>query len=159
MPSHSAAPLADVPLEDCPIARAVDVIGDRWTLLILRSAFHGVRRFGDFQRDLEASRSVLADRLGKAVAAGLLRRVPYSEPGQRPREEYALTRKGVSLLPALVALMEWGGAHAPSSTGSVRLTAGPDGEPVHVAFVTSSGREVTDYRDLKADWRSTRAQD
>lgn len=90
----------------CSIAGTLDIIGDRWTLLILRDAFRGVRRFEEIQRDLGIARNILTDRLQKLVAAGILERRPYQ---QRPnRYEYRLTPRGVDLSPALVALMRWG---------------------------------------------------
>jgi len=93
-------------LHDCSIAASLSFVGDRWTLLILRDAFRGVRRFGDFCADLGIARNILTDRLEKLVDAGILVRVPYQE---RPlRHEYRLTDKGRDLSPALVALMRWG---------------------------------------------------
>ncbi|HEY8482479.1 MAG TPA: helix-turn-helix domain-containing protein [Spirillospora sp.] len=92
--------------QNCSIARALEVVGDRWTLLVIRSAFEGVRRFDDFQDALGVARNVLADRLGRLCAEGLMRRVPYQE---RPeRFEYRLTRKGVELWPAMMTLLMWG---------------------------------------------------
>lgn len=90
----------------CSIAGTLDVIGDRWTLLILRDAFRGVRRFEEIQRDLGIARNILTDRLQKLVEAEILERRPYQE---RPvRYEYRLTPRGIDLSPALVALMRWG---------------------------------------------------
>jgi len=90
----------------CSIARTLDVIGDRWTLLILRDAFKCVRRFDDLQRDLGIARNILTDRLQKLVDRGVLSKTPYQA---RPvRYEYRLTPKGRDLSPALVALMHWG---------------------------------------------------
>jgi len=92
--------------EACSIARALEIIGDRWTILILRDAFRGIRRFDEMRRDLDIARPVLADRLRKLVDHGILRKVPYqSNP---PRFEYRLTAMGRELSPALVALMHWG---------------------------------------------------
>ena len=102
--------------------RDAGFVGDRWSLLILRDAFRGVRRFADLRDDLGIARNILADRLDKLVDAGILDRVPYQE---RPvRHEYRLTAKGRDLSPALVALMRWGdrwasegdAAHRSSST-------------------------------------------
>lgn len=91
---------------DCSIARALGVMGDRWTILILRDAFRGIRRFDDFRRDLDIARPVLADRLRKLVDAGVMTRRQYQD---RPaRFEYRLTPMGMELSPALVALMRWG---------------------------------------------------
>ena len=152
MPEPDPAILPAIPRADCSICRAVDVVGDRWLLLVLREAFRGVRRFDAFQDALGASRSVLAARLARAVEIGVLRRVPYAEPGQRPRHEYRLTRKGVELLPALLALMEWGDRHLRDADPPVQITAGDAREPVRMALVTASGREVTDIRELRAEW-------
>jgi DNA-binding HxlR family transcriptional regulator len=88
------------------IAATLAFVGDRWSLLILRDAFRGVRRFADLCDDLGIARNILADRLDKLVDAGILERVPYQE---RPlRHEYRLTAKGRDLSPALIALMRWG---------------------------------------------------
>lgn len=94
---------------DCSIQRALDIIGDRWTILILRDAFRGIRRFEEFRADLGIAKPVLSDRLGRLVDGGVLERVPYSE--HPPRHEYRLTPMGVELSPALVALMRWGDRH------------------------------------------------
>ncbi len=91
---------------DCSIQRTLDVIGDRWTLLILRDVFRGVRRFSRIQADLGIAKNLLADRLSALVEAGVVDRVPYQD---RPvRHEYCLTARGRALSPALVALMRWG---------------------------------------------------
>jgi DNA-binding HxlR family transcriptional regulator len=92
--------------QTCTIARALEVVGERWTLLILRDAFLGVRRFDDFQARLEISRTVLTRRLSDLVEVGLLRREPYQ---QRPvRYDYLLTERALELWPALVGLAQWG---------------------------------------------------
>ncbi len=92
--------------DTCSIQRTLDVIGDRWTLLILRDIFRGVRRFSLIQADLGIARNLLTDRLNKLVASDVVERIPYQD---RPvRNEYCLTAKGRSLSPALVALMHWG---------------------------------------------------
>jgi DNA-binding HxlR family transcriptional regulator len=95
--------------EDCSIASTLEVIGDRWTLLVLREVFMRNRRFEDIQRRLGIARNVLTDRLGRLVDDGVLERVPYQ---QRPeRFEYRLTEKGLDLWPVLVSLMQWGDKH------------------------------------------------
>ena len=92
--------------QQCSIARALEVVGERWTLLILRDAFNGVRRFDDFQRSLGVARNVLNTRLQRLVEHGLLERRRYQE---RPeRFEYRLTEMGVDLFGTIVALMQWG---------------------------------------------------
>ena len=90
----------------CSIDRALGVIGDRWTILIMRDAFRGIRRFDEFRSDLSIARPVLADRLRKLVDAGVLSRRQYQD--HPPRFEYRLTPMGLELSPALVALMRWG---------------------------------------------------
>lgn len=98
--------------QDCSVARALEVVGERWTLLILRDAFLGVRRFDDFQRSLGVARNVLNARLQRLVEHGLLERRRYQE---RPeRFEYRLTEMGLDLLPVIEALMRWGDRWLPS---------------------------------------------
>jgi DNA-binding HxlR family transcriptional regulator len=103
----------------CSAARALEVVGERWTMLIVRDAFLGVRRFDDFQRELGVARNVLADRLNRLVEEGILERRAYQE---RPeRFEYRLTEKGIDLWPVLVSLMKWGDRHDPAEDGPPTL--------------------------------------
>jgi DNA-binding HxlR family transcriptional regulator len=95
--------------EACSIARTVSAIGDRWTLLVLRDSFLGVRRFDGFETRLGITRHVLAHRLRKLVAAGILYKKPYQA---RPKRfEYRLTPKGLDLYPVMMALVHWGDIH------------------------------------------------
>jgi DNA-binding HxlR family transcriptional regulator len=96
----------DYEAQDCSLARALEVVGERWTLLILRDAFYGVRRFSDFAAHLDIPRAVLSDRLNGLVEAGLMERKP--DPDHAGREVYVLTRSARELWPALHALMRWG---------------------------------------------------
>ncbi|MFA3842907.1 winged helix-turn-helix transcriptional regulator [Streptomyces aureus] len=105
--------------ENCPVQRALDVVGEKWTLLILRDAVNGVRRFDDFHRHIGLSEAVLSNRLRKLVCAGILTAVPYREPGSRSRNEYRLTHKGWGLWPVLMALSQWGETYALGSEGPV----------------------------------------
>lgn len=91
---------------NCSIAQALEIVGEWWTLLVLRDVFLGVRRFDDFVDRLGISRNVLADRLDKLVAAGVLAREPYD--AGRGRYDYVLTEKGRDLWPVLTTLREWG---------------------------------------------------
>lgn len=106
-----------VDADDCSIEATLNLVGDRWTLLILRDIFRGRHRFGELADELGIARNLLADRLSRLVEHGILHKVPYQ---QRPlRHEYRLTPKGADLSPALVALMGWGdrwalGGHAPT---------------------------------------------
>lgn len=95
--------------EPCPIARSVGLIGDRWSLLVVRDAFDGVRRFGDFQRSLGVARNILSDRLRKLVDAGVLETQAASDG--TAYQEYVLTAQGESLFPIVVALRQWGEQH------------------------------------------------
>lgn len=127
----------------CPVARGVDLVGDRWALLIVRDAFDDVRRFGDFQRSLGVARNILADRLRLLVEAGILASRPASDGSAY--EEYVLTPKGTDLFPVIVALRQWGERHlfARGEAHSV-LVHRATGEPVgEVALRSADGREVS----------------
>lgn len=107
--------------EPCPVARTLDIVGDRWSLLIVRDAFDGARRFGDFQRSLGMARNILTDRLRKLVEADVLHLQAASDG--TAYQEYVLTTKGESLFPLVVALRQWGEAHlfAPGERHSVLI--------------------------------------
>ncbi len=101
---------SDYGTQNCSIARTLELVGDRWTFLVLRDVFLGIRRFDALQRDLGVARNVLAARLERLVGEGVLAKVPYSE---RPlRHEYRLTDKGLDLWPVIVELLLWGDRHA-----------------------------------------------
>ena len=104
---------------NCSIARCLDVVGEWWSLLIVRDAFLGVSRFDDFQARLQISRNILARRLDRLVEHGVLRRVPYQD--RPPRDEYRLTPKGRDLWHVLTALRQWGDRWA-----------APDGPPLEM---------------------------
>lgn len=140
------------PSRYCPSVRALTEVGDKWLLIILREAFYGLRRFEAIQDDLGISRSVLAARLEQALTLGLLRRVPYTEAGNRTRYEYQLTEKGSALAPVLIALADWGETYAQTDASvTVRVSDARTGERVHTALVSESGEVVTSLRHLRAD--------
>ena len=116
----------------CSIQASLDVLGDRWTILIMRNAFRGVRRFDDFRRDLDIARPVLTERLKRLVVAGVLERRLYCE--RPPRYEYRLTPMGAALSPTLVALMRWGDDWLTDDPPTV-LVHEVCGEPLDQAFV------------------------
>lgn len=93
----------------CPLARSADLLGDRWALLVIRDAFDGITRFGDFQRSLGAARNILSDRLRRLVEAGLLVQQPAADGSAY--QDYVLTAAGRDLFPLLVALRQWGERH------------------------------------------------
>ena len=99
----------DYERQDCSLARALEVIGERWTLLVVRDAFYGVRRFNDFQAHLDVPKAVLADRLRGLVEQGILERTP--DPAHRGRHLYELTAAGRELWPVVHALVAWGDRH------------------------------------------------
>ena len=98
----------EVSTENCTVQRTLDLVGEKWTLLILRDASNGVHRFDELRRHIGLSEAVLSDRLRTLTAAGIMKAVPYQDPGSRIRHEYRLTRKGWDLWPVLVALRQWG---------------------------------------------------
>ncbi|TDD13309.1 transcriptional regulator [Kribbella turkmenica] len=94
---------------ECPVARAVDVIGDRWSLLIVRDAFDGISRFSEFQRNLGLAKNILSSRLRELVAHGILEVLPAADGSAY--HEYALTQRGRDLFTILVSLRQWGEGH------------------------------------------------
>ncbi len=131
-----------VPKEDCPMALAAELVGDRWTLLILREAFYGVVRYDDMLSDLSAPRSMLTDRLSKMVDHGLLERQPYREAGSRVRNAYVLTEAGRALGTTLIALKAWGETHLLGKKTPVKVVDATSGETVQLQLVTQTGRVV-----------------
>ena len=125
--------------QNCSVARALEIVGERWTLLIVRDAFVGLTRFDQFQENLGIARNVLTDRLARLVAGGVLERVRYSE---RPeRYEYVLTEKGKGLRVAIAALRQWGDAYySPQPPTLMRSKA--DGGPVVAAFVPAGAANI-----------------
>ncbi|MEO8262531.1 MAG: helix-turn-helix domain-containing protein [Pseudolysinimonas sp.] len=134
MPASSAREIR------CGIQRTLDVLGEKWTLLLVREALWGKTRFAEFRVRLGIAPDVLTDRLNKLVDAGVLERRPYREAGEREREEYVLTSTGRALAPVLSALSGWGDAYLPTGHGPAsdfRETA--TGAPVQLAFATRDG--------------------
>jgi DNA-binding HxlR family transcriptional regulator len=126
--------------QPCSLARTLSVVGDRWTLLVLRECFLGVRRFDEFESRLGVTRHVLADRLKKLVEAEVLVKQAYQ---QRPvREEYRLTPKGRDLYPAVLALVNWGDRHMSGAEGPpIRHIHKPCGQHMHGVLVCSECAE------------------
>ncbi len=123
----------DYATQNCSIARTLEIVGERWTLLVLRECFLGTRRFDDFQKQLGIARNVLQARLERLVDEGVLERRRYQE--RPPRYEYRLTEAGRDLLPVLIALMAWGDRHrAPGGPPTLILHEGCGGT-VNAALV------------------------
>ncbi len=129
--------------ETCSIARSLSVLGERWTLLILRDAFLGATRFAEFRESLGVAPDVLSDRLATLVDYGVLEREAYKEPGARTRYAYRLTPGGRELQLVLGALQQWGDEHLPRPAGPsmLRRERGTDRQ-LHVAFVDEAGAEI-----------------
>jgi DNA-binding HxlR family transcriptional regulator len=125
--------------QNCSIARALELVGERWTLLIIRDAFLGLRRFDQFQESLRVARNVLTDRLNRLVGEGILERRRYSE--HPPRFEYRLTDKGRELGVPLLALMQWGDRHLSAKPPRIARRRG-DRRPVSAALVDRDGEVV-----------------
>ncbi|MFI6499974.1 winged helix-turn-helix transcriptional regulator [Nonomuraea typhae] len=136
-------------VNNCSIERTLDIVGEKWTFLVLREAFSGVRRFADMQAMTGAPRQVLSARLARLVDEGLLRKEPYREPGQRQRDEYRLTEKGRDLYPLLVALMHFGDKYLSDDAGpAVSLTHRDCGALIEQHFRCAEGHEVSGPREV-----------
>jgi DNA-binding HxlR family transcriptional regulator len=139
----------DYDMENCTIGAALAIVGEKWTFLVLREAFNGLRRFDDIRRRTGAPRQVLSERLNRMVAEGLLRKVPYQEPGQRARSEYRLTEKGLELFPVIVALMQWGNKYAASPAGpTVELTHRDCGAPLRLQLACDEDHRLESAREV-----------
>jgi DNA-binding HxlR family transcriptional regulator len=131
---------------ECSVARAMEVVGERWTFLVLREAFSGVRRFEDMQRHLGIARNVLADRLARLVGNGVLERRPYQE---KPlRHEYRLTPMGLDLYPALVGLLQWGDRWL-SQQAPLELVHRGCGEATQLQLSCAACGEAVTARDMR----------
>jgi DNA-binding HxlR family transcriptional regulator len=133
-----------VSLRDCNLSKSFELIGDRWTLLILRSALYGLRRFDDFQADLDVPRSVLSNRLAGLVETGIMERREYREGRQRPRIEYPLTRMGQALGLPFMAMAAWGDKWLGDGTSPSPLTlrSKSTGQRLSVALVDERGKRA-----------------
>jgi DNA-binding HxlR family transcriptional regulator len=133
----------------CTIAAALAIVGEKWTFLVLREAFNGIRRFDDIQRRTGMPRQVLSSRLARLVSEGILSKARYQEEGQRPRNEYRLTEKGIALYPVVVALLAWGDTYAAGPSGPpVELTHRDCGAPVHFELTCADGHVLGSARDV-----------
>jgi DNA-binding HxlR family transcriptional regulator len=135
--------------DNCTVGRALAVVGEKWTFVVLREVFVGIRRFDDLRVRTAIPRQVLSDRLARLVDSGVLHRVPYREPGARLRYEYRLTDKGFDLYPVLQALREWGDRYLADPAGGPLTTVHRDcGEEVGLVFRCTAGHEIDKMRDL-----------
>ncbi|WP_229683931.1 winged helix-turn-helix transcriptional regulator [Nocardia camponoti] len=128
--------------EGCSIARAMDLIGTRSAVLILREAYYGTTRFDGFARRVGITDAAAAAQLRKLTEAGLFTKQPYQEEGKRTRYEYALTKMGRDLLPAVVALWQWGDAYLQPGPAPLLRVDADSGEPVRAELRNAEGEEV-----------------
>ncbi|MET8042297.1 helix-turn-helix domain-containing protein [Micromonospora sp. NPDC005215] len=139
----------DWSVENCTIARAMEILGERWTLVVLREVFTGIRRFDDMRVRTGIPRQVLTNRLAVLVEQGVLRREPYREPGSRLRHEYRLTEKGLDLWPVLVAVLGWGDRYLADPEGPpLSVTHRDCGARVRVELRCADGHDVGQVRDV-----------
>ena len=138
----------DYPGQICSVAKSLEVIGERWSLLIVRDVMNGNRRFGEIQSSLGIARNVLSARLQRLVDEGILERRAYQE--SPPRHEYFLTQKGLDLWPALIALLHWGDKYSAGPAGPPRLIVHKEcgGEVDERGVCTACGK-VLSARDAR----------
>jgi DNA-binding HxlR family transcriptional regulator len=140
--------IRDFPRDACALGAALEHLGDRWTLLVLREAFFGVRRFEELRKHTGAAKNILSDRLARLVEAGILRRERYSE--HPPRDEYRLTEKGIDLYPVIVTLAQWGGKWGGLELGpAVELQHRSCGAIVDPALTCPACGERIQARDMR----------
>jgi DNA-binding HxlR family transcriptional regulator len=133
--------------ESCTVARTLELVGDRWSMLVLREAFLGVRRFEVMQRHLGIARNVLTDRLHRLVDHGILVRVQYSE--RPPRSEYRLTPAGVELWPTIVSLLQWGNRNLPNARPGITISHKACGEETTFSLHCDHCGEPVTARDVE----------
>jgi DNA-binding HxlR family transcriptional regulator len=145
---------ADWSRDNCAVGETLSILGERWTMLVLREAFLGVRRFDQLQRNTGMARNILSDRLHTLVAHGILRRELYQE---RPRRyEYRLTEAGLDLYPVLTALMDWGSRHLGGQ--AMTLTHKSCGATVMPHLACPACGEHVEARDMRAEPREAQRQ-
>jgi DNA-binding HxlR family transcriptional regulator len=138
----------DYPGQTCSIAQSLEVIGERWSLLIVRDVLNGNRRFGEMQASLGVARNVLSARLQRLIAEGILERRPYQQSPER--YEYFLTEKGLDLWPALIALLNWGDRYSSSPDGPPKIIIHKEcGGQVSERGICESCGELLHARDAK----------
>ena len=138
-------PLADLNAwqpDECSIAKAMDMIGTRSAVLILREAYYGTTRFDGFAARVGITDAAAAGQLRKLTEAGLLAKRPYQEAGKRTRHEYVLTDMGRDLLPAVLALMQWGDVYLQPGPAPLLLVEESTGAPVRVQVRSETGNEI-----------------
>jgi DNA-binding HxlR family transcriptional regulator len=143
-------PLAQIAAE-CSLPKALEAMGERWSFLILRAAFNGLKHFEEMQSSLGIARNILANRLGRLVDVGILLREPC--PEDRRKIEYRLTDKGLDLLPTMIALRQWGEKWETGAPSNPVLVDQRDMLPVADVRVLSHDGRILEWEDLCFRWR------
>lgn len=131
----------------CQVVRTLDVIGEKWSLLIIRNALRGQTKYSEFRESLGAPTDILTNRLAKLVDSGVLEKRAYREPGDRERTSYHLTERGQALRVVIAAMVQWNDEYDPSPKGPSLRLVDTDGAAVELAYVDSSGA-VLDRNDV-----------
>ncbi len=139
---------------DCSVAQCLEVVGEWWSMLVVRDCFMGITRFEGFQRRLGISRNILKDRLNSLVDADVLVRVPYSE--HPPRYDYKLTQKGRDLWPVLTAMRQWGDQYAAPNGAPIDLVHNSCGQLTHAEMICAWCGEKLTARNVHAVPRAGR---
>jgi len=139
-------PLGSIGDDECGLPRALEAMGERWSFMILRSAFNGLKHFEEMQSNLGIARNILANRLGRLVQSEILERQPC--PDDRRKIEYRLTKKGEALLPAMIALRQWGEQWGTGIPSNPVLCDQRDRQPVQTIRVQSQDGRSLDWHDL-----------
>lgn len=140
----------DVRLQTCPVGSALELFGDRWSILIIRDVMNGVRRFDELVDRLGVSRATLSDRLGRLMDGGLVEMADYTDSRGRVRSEYRLTAKGWDLRFVLIALREWGDRHVIGAGNEpLRLVERDSGRELTLALVDAESGSVVDPRSVR----------
>ena len=136
--------------DNCTVGRTMTILGERWTFVVLREVFNGVRRFDDIRRHSGIPRQVLSNRLGLLVEQDILRRAPYRDPGERARHEYRLTEKGFDLYPVLVAIAGWGDRYLADAEGPpVEFEHRGCGAQVRLVVECAEGHRIEAPREVQ----------
>jgi DNA-binding HxlR family transcriptional regulator len=147
--SPPAPPALAFSTDNCTLGRAMAILGERWTVVVLRELFLGIRRFDDIRRHARIPRQVLTKRLATLVEHGLVRKVPYRLAGERTRHEYRLTRQGLDLQPIMVALSAWGDRYLADADGPpIEFVHRDCGEPLHLEVHCGGGHVVREPREV-----------
>lgn len=141
--------------QDCSVARALEVVGERWTLLIVRDLFYGIRRYNDLRKHIGLPPATLSDRLAALIDDGVVARV--GEEGSRA--EYELTAKGEALWPIIHSLAQWGGDHYVAAENRMRYTHRDDGAPIGAGGVCTACGAIPAAHDIVIQKRSATGTD